>query len=169
VVDGRQPMSAGATLAEAAETMRRLGCVDAINLDGGGSSALSLFGIPMNRPSDGTERPVANGLMLFGPAPDNANLEAAIQGPVKLRSGTPEQYRFIGPDARPVDSIEVLWSAQGSAWVTPGGQVRPIKVGPASLRATWRGRTWTVDLMVEEIVPPPVTPSRAGNRQGRKG
>jgi hypothetical protein len=35
VVDGRQAVSVGASLAELTEIMRRWGCVDAINLDGG--------------------------------------------------------------------------------------------------------------------------------------
>jgi exopolysaccharide biosynthesis protein len=35
VIDGRQSMSVGASLEETAEVMRRLGCVEAINLDGG--------------------------------------------------------------------------------------------------------------------------------------
>ena len=40
VVDGRQPLSRGVTLEELAALMRALGAVDALNLDGGGSSAL---------------------------------------------------------------------------------------------------------------------------------
>lgn len=40
VVDGRQPLSRGVTLEELALLMRGLGSVDALNLDGGGSSAL---------------------------------------------------------------------------------------------------------------------------------
>jgi len=33
-VEGRQPQSDGATLAELSDIMKRLGCTDAINLDG---------------------------------------------------------------------------------------------------------------------------------------
>jgi exopolysaccharide biosynthesis protein len=42
VIDGRQPASAGATEAETALILQRLGAVDAINFDGGGSTALAL-------------------------------------------------------------------------------------------------------------------------------
>jgi exopolysaccharide biosynthesis protein len=42
VIDGRQLASAGATEAETALILQRLGAVDAINFDGGGSTALAL-------------------------------------------------------------------------------------------------------------------------------
>lgn len=68
VVDGRQaPYSAGMTLAELEWMFLRLGATDAINLDGGGSTALVLAGRLANRPSDPEgERPVANVLALRG-------------------------------------------------------------------------------------------------------
>jgi len=65
VVDGRQPVySIGATLEELAELLRNLGCVNAINLDGGGSSTMYFNGKIMNRPSDGNERPINNAIII---------------------------------------------------------------------------------------------------------
>jgi hypothetical protein len=71
VVDGRRPGEAvGMNLIELADLMRQLGCQDAINLDGGGSSALVMRNSAtgklqvMNRPSDKRERSVANVLGL---------------------------------------------------------------------------------------------------------
>jgi len=74
VIDGRQPgFSEGATTAETAEWMRKLGAWNALNLDGGGSTALVIEGLEgrprvLNRPSGppaGTERKVANHLGVF--------------------------------------------------------------------------------------------------------
>jgi exopolysaccharide biosynthesis protein len=71
VIDGRQPgYSMGMTTAQTGELLRALGAVSAINLDGGGSSALALRNADgtvrvLNRPSDKTERPVANALALL--------------------------------------------------------------------------------------------------------
>jgi len=69
VVEGRwNGISAGMTLDELAVFMRkRLGCTDAINLDGGGSSTLWLNGQVRNYPSDGVERKIANGLVIVRP------------------------------------------------------------------------------------------------------
>lgn len=67
LVDGRQPPhSAGMTLPELAELFEAIGTDEALNLDGGGSSALVLDGAPINRPSDATgERAVVNALALI--------------------------------------------------------------------------------------------------------
>ena len=65
VADGRQGYySTGLTLQELAATMQKLGAVDAMNLDGGGSTALVVKNRVINRPSDGTERRVANALLV---------------------------------------------------------------------------------------------------------
>jgi exopolysaccharide biosynthesis protein len=54
-VDGRQPgVSEGVTLEEGARLMRSLGAVDAMNLDGGGSTAMAVDGLLVNHPSDST-------------------------------------------------------------------------------------------------------------------
>ena len=61
-VDGQQPgRSIGLSVIDAANLMRALGAVDALNLDGGGSTTFVLRGRLMNRPStsSGRERAVA--------------------------------------------------------------------------------------------------------------
>ena len=65
VVDGRSQYSAGMTLKEFGQYMKRFGAVSAVNFDGGGSSEMVLDGKIMNRPSDGSERPVSIGLGIF--------------------------------------------------------------------------------------------------------
>jgi len=65
-VDGRAPgWSAGMTLPEAARLMRSLGARDALNLDGGGSSTMTVRGEVVNRPSDRVERAVSDGLFVM--------------------------------------------------------------------------------------------------------
>ncbi len=58
VVDGRSSVSVGMTLAELQQYLSQLGLVNAINLDGGGSSSMVLQQSVMNTPSDGAERSV---------------------------------------------------------------------------------------------------------------
>ncbi len=66
VVDGRQAHSKGCTLTEWARILRdNFGAVEAINLDGGGSSELFFKGSLVNKPSDGKERPVADALTIL--------------------------------------------------------------------------------------------------------
>jgi|GEM_PF-4150087 len=66
VCDGRQPgWSAGLPLGDAVRVMQHLGAVDAMNLDGGGSSAMVVHGQVVNKPSDGIERPVSDALLVM--------------------------------------------------------------------------------------------------------
>ncbi|HUP63946.1 MAG TPA: phosphodiester glycosidase family protein [Thermoanaerobaculia bacterium] len=63
VVDGRQEKYPGVTLSRLGAFMREeLGVCTAMNLDGGGSSTMVVHGEIRNRPSDGSERSVANHL-----------------------------------------------------------------------------------------------------------
>jgi hypothetical protein len=64
-VDGRQPdLSLGMTYKELGSYMLKLGCDEALNLDGGGSATLWILGQVMNSPSLGRDRSVANALVL---------------------------------------------------------------------------------------------------------
>ena len=66
VVDGRQTHSKGCTLQEwAAILLNDFGAVNAINLDGGGSTELVIKGDIVNSPSDGRERPVGDALLII--------------------------------------------------------------------------------------------------------
>jgi hypothetical protein len=78
VVDGRQAgYSMGASLEELAALFQSLGATDAINLDGGGSSALAiadpnggakLLSRPIHTGVPGRERPVANHIAIYANA-----------------------------------------------------------------------------------------------------
>jgi hypothetical protein len=65
VVDGRQKFSIGITYPEMAALVKEYGCVEAAELDGGGSSTIWAMGKVLNSPSDGRPRAIANGLILF--------------------------------------------------------------------------------------------------------
>ena len=69
-VDGRhRGLSVGMTLSELASYLVELGCLEAMNLDGGGSATLWYDGKVQNRPCDGYERPVANSLVVLKKTP----------------------------------------------------------------------------------------------------
>ncbi|MDQ4079754.1 MAG: phosphodiester glycosidase family protein [Gemmatimonadota bacterium] len=65
VVDGRQKSSIGMTLEELANAMIALGAFEALNFDGGGSTALVVRDSIVNSPSDPNgERPVGNAIVV---------------------------------------------------------------------------------------------------------
>lgn len=64
-IDGRwRHHSLGASMRQAAYLARRLGAVNAVNLDGGGSTTFVARGHVFNHPSDGYERGVVNALVI---------------------------------------------------------------------------------------------------------
>jgi hypothetical protein len=66
-IDGRAPgYSAGLSFAEEAAVMQALGARDAVNLDGGGSTTMTIRGTVVTRPSDATgERPIGDAILLM--------------------------------------------------------------------------------------------------------
>ncbi len=64
VVDGRGS-GRGATLPEMAKLMIDLGAVEAMNLDGGGSSTMAIGQTVINKPSDGVERKIPTALAIM--------------------------------------------------------------------------------------------------------
>ncbi|MBL8233622.1 MAG: phosphodiester glycosidase family protein [Bryobacterales bacterium] len=77
-LDGRQAISAGMRLDELGAVLVSLGAKEAINLDGGGSSALYVNGRIRNAPSDGPERAVGDAVLIFH-IPDRAALERVFE------------------------------------------------------------------------------------------
>ncbi|NBQ56957.1 MAG: phosphodiester glycosidase family protein [Opitutaceae bacterium] len=68
VVEGdNAPGPAGVNLAELAALLQALGCTQAINLDGGGSTSLVVGGRTTVRPSGGAERAVASAVLWVDP------------------------------------------------------------------------------------------------------
>ena len=114
MVDGRQaPYSVGMTMAEVAAAMETLGCVQAVNLDGGGSStfATQREGEPENstsagltlrcRPSDGYERKVSNTVMVLSTAKPTGQFDHAVLTPNDevYTPGSTVQFTATGVDA----------------------------------------------------------------------
>ena len=114
MVDGRQaPYSVGMTMAEVGAAMESLGCVQAVNLDGGGSSTLATQreGEPENdtsagltlrcRPSDGYERKVSNTIMVLSNAKPTGEFDHAVLTPNAevYTPGSTVQFSAAGVDA----------------------------------------------------------------------
>jgi len=74
VVDGRHTTSTGVTLLEMKGIFDALGAVNAVNLDGGGSSCMVVNDEVLNHPSDGPVRAVGNGCLLVSLAPQDEEI-----------------------------------------------------------------------------------------------
>lgn len=135
MVDGRQaPYSVGMTMAEVGATMESLGCVQAVNLDGGGSSTFATqregesenstsAGLTLRcRPSDGYERKVSNTIMVLSKAQPTGQFDHAVLTPNAevYTPGSTVQFSAAGVDAAgssaavPEDAAWTVLSGKGS-------------------------------------------------------
>ena len=134
MVDGRQaPYSVGMTMAEVGAAMEALGCVQAVNLDGGGSSTFATqregesenntsAGLTLRcRPSDGYERKVSNTIMVLSNAEPTGKFDHAVLTPNNevYTPGSAVQFSAAGVDAAgssadvPEDAVWTVLSGGG--------------------------------------------------------
>lgn len=128
VVDGRDnDVSIGMSLEEMAQFCRdELGAKWGLNQDGGGSSAMWVNGRVVNTPSDGSERPVANGLMMVAVEPPAYSRRFAegfvvqVQAHGQLRPG-PGANQPILDVAAPGEEVRIAATAPSLAGVFASG------------------------------------------------
>lgn len=145
-VDGRSPVSAGASLPELASIMKRLGCVEAMNLDGGGSTDLVGLGMVLNRPSDLRERPVADALLVRGPRGDAvAGLRLVV--PARMKVGSKVDLQVLDANGKPIPNAKVLWTSSGSLWIDQGGRVKVLASGSGTISAAVGGQVLTAKVV----------------------
>ena len=156
-VDGRQTgYSMGASLKVLAERMAELGCVNAVCLDGGGSTT-AVASMPysaaaqvVNSPSDGTQRKVSNSLLLLAPAYSSGmanRLYLATEDPVVLAGKTTKVYaNLVDNNYSPVQGTVTVSASAGQ--VVDGMFVAPERGGWVTITASAGGRTATADVLV---------------------
>ncbi|MDX1971754.1 MAG: phosphodiester glycosidase family protein, partial [Candidatus Sumerlaeia bacterium] len=122
-VDGRQGgRSIGMGLQELAEYMKSLGCVDALNFDGGGSTSLVVRGELVNFPSsNGVLRPVSTALVIqhFPNQSDN---------PVILAEALPTNLRLP-------EGVEVprYWEERRANWIPGERHGKAVTAGESAV------------------------------------
>jgi hypothetical protein len=106
-VDGRQPsVSVGLTRPEFSSLMRALGATEGLAFDGGGSSTIVVRRLGdadtsvVNSPSDGIERPVGDGLLVYSTAPVGAAVRlVARPGVIRAVTGADVPVHIAAVDA----------------------------------------------------------------------
>jgi hypothetical protein len=157
VVDGRDPgRSIGMTIDELGRFCRdTLGATWGINQDGGGSSTMWVQGRVRNVPSDGTERQVANGLMMIVVEPPQnsrrfkPSQEVATVAETPLRLGPGDNFdvgallpaRIVGKIVAHTDQTDGVL-ARGAHWwkvafSETSGWVNEDALQPISSEPSW--------------------------------
>lgn len=106
-IDGRQTSGYGVRLKTLAERLKELGCVEAVNFDGGGSTTLNGI-LPgdwhstlLNSPSDGSQRQCTNFFVLLNKSKQTSKLEKIYLYPYNgyYLSGETESFKVKGVDS----------------------------------------------------------------------
>ena len=162
MVDGRQaPYSVGMTMAEVGAAMEALGCVQAVNLDGGGSSTFATqregesenntsAGLTLRcRPSDGYERKVSNTIMVLSKAQPTGQFDHAVLTPNNevYTPGSTVQFKAAGVDAAggradiPADAAWTVLSGSGTINATTGLYTAEDTCGEVTVGLQVNGKT----------------------------
>jgi len=174
-VDGRESgYSTGVDLEEMAELLLSRGVVQALNMDGGGSTtmAVRLPGDPevsvVNRPSDGRERAVANSLVFFSSAPTGPLATVTVlPGTAALWQGDATAFTAKGQDAAyngvALAAGEAAWAVDGPGAINAAGRYSATAAGLATVVATARGvqGTATVTVRLDTYAPVARAPTAA--------
>ena len=163
VVDGRSDISDGCRTKILADIMREVGCYEAMNFDGGGSTELyhQKLGI-QNVPSGGTERSVTNGLFAVATTPtDNEIAEIRFVDWVKEMPQygyyTPKFYGYnqygvlINTDLK---GVTLSCSAELGEVVNDGTTLFGNGGGTHALTATYNGISTTLAVSVDDKTEP---------------
>lgn len=131
-VDGRSPgFSEGVETEELGQMMKDLGIVNAMNLDGGGSSTFvarmpgTTGVLMMNQGSDGYERKTGNGLLLVNTASEQTNASKLVVQPnaERILQGSSYTFKSAGVDenGHPAAYSGTLnWQVDGSLGTIDG-------------------------------------------------
>ncbi|HEY0395877.1 MAG TPA: phosphodiester glycosidase family protein [Candidatus Elarobacter sp.] len=163
VVDGRRPAtSIGVNRFELIALLRALGATDALLFDSGGSATLVARALGdaqagvVNEPSDGAERPVADGLFVYSDAPLGPPARLVLRpGRILALPGArvPLRSRVIDANLHGLGDARGAWRVQPSALIAAIGDddvlVAGAHPGAASVRVA-RGAVAT-ELPVEIV------------------
>ena len=173
-MDGRQSgYSVGATYTQVAKRLSELGCTEAVALDGGGSTTMgatlpgsSTFSL-VNRPSDGAQRSISNGVFLsFGVTQPTGVLHHFGVGPggTVLLSGAQ-----LSMTAAAVDSAyygmnyggTLTYGVKGSGSINSAGLYTAGRAGTDTVTVTGGNVTGSTTVVVVDT-PDQITVQREG-------
>ena len=172
--DGRQsPYSEGLNDYEMSQVMLSLGCVYAINGDGGGSSTF-LSQRPGEElklncsPSDGAERPTTHGVLMISTAPATGEfVRASISSANDYYTpGSSVQFNAIGTDLVGTSAEvpdDVVWKLVDDSFGTishNGLFVSNGKIGDVTVQMTWNGEVVGEDT-VHIVIPDSISLGQA--------
>jgi len=179
-VDGRQAFSKGVSLTDMALILKRYGAWNAINLDGGGSTAMAVGGLTVNNPQGGgAERPVADMLLVYSDRAFQPDAPALPSVTTDAEAGQEDSSARLVVPLTPVSvgravplkvqdgrrlvsggSPAIVWQGPttgGVGFVNQKGYLITLAPGKGTLSALYKGHLLTAPVTVIGATPAPAT------------
>ena len=152
VIDGRQPgYSYGARKDTVAKRLKELGCVNALNLDGGGSTTIAGVypgcdnTVILNSPSEGVLRNVTNFIFIRNAAKPTGKSEMAYiypySGSILSGSTIPLDVKTVDENYYKTEHGNVLYSTNEYGSISKNGELTALGEGNVTVKAETDGLT----------------------------
>lgn len=152
VIDGRQPgYSYGARKDTVAKRLKELGCVNALNLDGGGSTTIAGVypgcdnTVILNSPSEGVLRNVTNFIFIRNAAKPTGKSEMAYiypySGSILSGSTIPLDVKTVDENYYKTEHGSVLYSTNEYGSISENGELTALGEGNVTVKAETDGLT----------------------------
>ena len=162
-IDGRNTSYKGVSQEIFAVILRDLGAYNAINLDGGGSTTMAVKPVDeqvakvVNRPSDGGQRRVVNGVGVFSNAPKGElSYIKVTTDDANMFLNTSRRFSIKGYDQYhnpiEVNQAGVEYSFEGIEGEMEGNLLKAKSKGKATITANYNGLTASMDVKVLDEV-----------------
>lgn len=158
-IDGRDASFKGVSQEMFGAILRELGAYNGINLDGGGSTAMAIKPIDeekaaiVNKPSEGSERPVVNGVGVFSNAPAGELSYIKVStDDTNMFVNTTRRFKVKGYDQyhNPVDIDEskLIFTQEEVSGNIDGNSFKALSQGKAKIVAKYGDIVGSIDLNV---------------------
>lgn len=152
VIDGRQPgYSYGARKDTVAKRLKELGCVNALNLDGGGSTTIAGVypgcdnTVILNSPSEGVLRNVTNFIFIKNAAKPTGKSEMAYiypySGSILSGSTIPLDVKTVDENYYKTEHGNVLYNTNEYGSISENGELTALGEGNVTVKAETDGLT----------------------------
>ncbi|HHV46678.1 MAG TPA: hypothetical protein GXX53_07250 [Tissierellia bacterium] len=168
-IDGRDISYVGVTQEVFGEILKSLGAYNAINLDGGGSTTMAIRPLDkqlsevVNKPSEGTERKVVNGVGVFTNAPKGELSYIEIEtDESNMFPNTTRKFTVKGYDQHhnpiDIDESKVELTAIGIKGEINGNSFKALSPGKGVIQANYQGLKASIEIRVFDEVESLVLP-----------
>ncbi|WP_353093763.1 phosphodiester glycosidase family protein [Tissierella praeacuta] len=158
-IDGRDSSFKGVSQEMLGAILKDLGAYNGLNLDGGGSTVMAIKPIDaqkatvVNKPSEGSERLIVNGVGVFSNAPvEELSYIKIITDDTNMFVDTTRRFTVKGYDQNhnpiAIDASQLVFTQEGTTGEISGNTFKALSPGKTKITANYGSVTGSIDINV---------------------